>query len=94
MARIIKVQIDLAKISKEKIRINGQYKNYDIVLIETPNGQYGQWMVTENQSKEERDSGTKAKILGNGKNVNWGESGSSGSKPAGNTNVSYDDLPI
>lgn len=93
MARIIKVQIDLAKISKEKIRVNGQYKNYDIVLIETPNGKYGQWMVAENQSKEERESGDKAKILGNGKNVNWGDNPGNSSAPKPSSNVGSDDLP-
>lgn len=92
MPRIINLQIDLEKINKDKIRVNGQYKNYDITLIETPNGKYGQWMAVEKQSKDERDAKEKSTILGNGKNYGWDESGSSGSKPA-NTNVPSSDLP-
>jgi hypothetical protein len=91
MPRIINIQIDLAKINKEKIRVNGQYKNYDITLIETPDGKYGQWMAVEKQSKEEREAKTKGTILGNGKNHGWGES-SAPSKPTGGSSVSSDDI--
>lgn len=86
---MIKLSIDLAKIDKTKIRVNGKYKNYDIVLIETPSGKYGQWMAKEDRTKEERDAKKPDTILGNGKNIGWGES----SKPD-NSTVSIQDLPI
>lgn len=91
---MIKLQIDLAKINKNKIRVNGKYKNYDIVLVETPNGKYGDWMAKEDRTKQERDDRVSDTILGNAKNIGWGDSGSSspstGSKPS--TTQSLEDL--
>jgi hypothetical protein len=93
MAKMIKCQINLAKIKKNKIKVNGVYKNYDIILVETPGGKYGDWMVKENSTKEERDAGNQDNILGNGKNIGW-SSGSSSSKPdSKGSNVAPDDLP-
>lgn len=91
---MIKIQLDLAKINKNKIRVNGKYKNYDIILIETPGGKYGDWMCKEDQSKEERDAKKPDTILGNGKNIGW--SSQSGTPPATNNNssVSVEDLGI
>ncbi len=93
---MIKCQINLAKINKDKIKVNGVYKNYEIILIETPGGKHGDWMVKEDQTKEERDAKKQSPILGNGKNIGWssGSSSSSSDKPKGNTNVSIDDLGI
>lgn len=98
MARIINVQIDVAKINKAKIKENGKYKNYEFALIETPNGKYGQWMVVEKQTKEEREAKKNGTILGNGKNFGWGEStGSSSSSGQSHREappISSDDLPF
>lgn len=41
----------------------------DLILIPTPGGQYGDYMVKESQSKEERESGKQLPILGNGRNL-------------------------
>ena len=90
MAKMIKAQVNLAKINKDKIKVNGEYKNYEIILIETPGGKYGDWMVKENSTKEERDSGKKDNILGNAKNIGWSSGSSSGKS---DSNVSKDDLP-
>lgn len=91
MARRIEMSIELTKIDKNKIREKDGRKYYDIVAIETPNGKYGQWMILEKQSKEEReDKSKKGTILGNGKNYGWGESsnaGTSGSKPSPSTSI-------
>lgn len=92
MAKMIKAQLNLAKINKDKIKVNGEYKNYEIILVETPGGKYGDWMVKENSTKEERDAGKKDNILGNGKNIGW-SSGSYSDKPKGNSSVAHDDLP-
>lgn len=90
MGRKIKLSIDLAKINKNKIRVNGQYKNYDILLIETPNSKYGDWMAVESQTKEESEARQKGNILGNAKNIGW----SGSSKPQDDKPVSSSDLPI
>lgn len=66
---MIKLSIDLTKIDKSKIREKGQAKYYDIMVIETPDGKYGDYMVVESLSQEERQQGKKGTILGNGKNV-------------------------
>lgn len=67
----------------------GIYAN--ITLVETPGGKYGDWMVVEDLSKEERGTDKKNTILGNGKNYGWGDSGGksdNSSKP-----VNMEDLP-
>ncbi len=79
MARKIEISIELTKIDKKKIREKDGRKFYDIVAIETPTGKYGQWMVVEKQSKEEREAKSKGNILGNGKNFGWGDAPTSGS---------------
>lgn len=66
---MIKLTINLAKIDKARIREKGAYKDYDIMIIATPDGKHGDYMAVEAISKEERDSGKKGTILGNGKNV-------------------------
>ena len=90
MARRIEIDIDLAKIDKSKINVKGNGKYYKMTAIETTNGKYGDWMVVEKQTKEERDAKNNGKILGNGKNFGWGDSGP---KQKDNTHVSSDDLP-
>ena len=39
----------------------------DLVLIETPNSEYGDFIVKQSISKEEKASGVQLPILGNGK---------------------------
>lgn len=88
MAKRIEISIDLTKINKSKIREKDGRKFYNMTLIERINDKYNNnWMVVEQQSKEERDERKNGTILGNGKNYGWGESSSS------NTKVSSDDLP-
>ena len=65
--KIIKCRIDVSKINKSKIYSGEKGKWYDFTLIETPDGKYSVWMVTEDVTKEERQAGVKGTILGNGK---------------------------
>lgn len=44
------------------------------MLIETPEGKYGDYMVKQNQSKEDRESGEQMPILGNAKILKKGVS--------------------
>lgn len=68
---MIKLSINLAKINKDKIKVkdDGKIKDYNIILIETPDGKYGDWLAVEDMTKEEREAGKKGPILGNGKNI-------------------------
>jgi len=61
--------IDAAKV-KHMIRKNGAEASFlNLVLIETPGGQYGEYMVKQESSAEERAAKTQTPILGNGKNI-------------------------
>lgn len=66
---MIAIKIDVTKISKERLfkGTKGTYLN--AVLIDTPDGKYGDFMICEEQSKEEREAKAQRVILGNGKYV-------------------------
>lgn len=66
---MITAKINCSKIDKAKLFKGEQGTYLDIVLIETPNGQYGDWMVCQATTKEERAAGKRGAILGNGKNI-------------------------
>ena len=83
-------KIDVTKIDKSRL-YKGQKGTYlDVVLIPTPQSEYGDFMIVQQVSKEERDSGVKGEILGNGKVM--GESKPE-QKPEPST-ASDDDLPF
>lgn len=64
---MIIAKINVTKIDKTKL-FKGEKGTYlDVCLIETPNGQYGDFMVTQSISAEERKAGNKGAILGNAK---------------------------
>ena len=64
---MITAKIDVTKIDKEKL-FKGKKGTYlDIVLIETPGSEYGDYMIVQDLPKEERQSGKKGAILGNAK---------------------------
>lgn len=64
----ITAKINVTKIEKARL-FKGENGTYlDIVLIETPNGKFGQdFMICQSVSKEERDRGVRGPILGGGK---------------------------
>jgi len=64
---MISISLNVSLIDKERL-FKGKKGSYlDCVLIETPNSEYGDYMVVESISKEEREAGKKGTILGNGK---------------------------
>jgi len=70
---MITASIDLCLIDQSKckkmVRKRGPKAcSADIVLIETPDGKYGDWMVKQDFGKEARESGVQSPILGSGKN--------------------------
>jgi len=65
---MITASIDVSKIDKGALYEGKKGTYLDIVLIETPDSQYGNdFMVVQGLSKERRDAGEKGAILGNGK---------------------------
>jgi len=88
---MITAKINLSNIDKSRIYTNNKgEKSIDIALIETPNSKYGDYMVVQQISKEERQSGKKAPILGNGKNFSGGTSQQSSRNTSSGSN---DDVP-
>lgn len=66
--RIIACKIDCMKIDKARLFEGKNGAKYlDCILIETPDGKYGDFMITQSVSKEEREKGVRGAILGNGK---------------------------
>lgn len=70
---MIKISIDLRQIDqarcKKVVRKNGQPASFcELVIFETPNSDYGDFAVKQDTSKQERESGVKLPIIGNGKN--------------------------
>ena len=64
---MITLKIDVTKIDKNRL-FKGEKGTYlNLILIETPNSQYSDYMVKQQVSKEEREKGIEI-ILGDGKN--------------------------
>lgn len=65
---MITVRIDVTKIDKARLFKGKKGIYLDIVLVETPDDQYGNsHMVVQSVSKEERQQGVRGAILGNAK---------------------------
>lgn len=64
---MISLSINVSLINKDRLFQGKKGKYLDCVLIETPNSEYGDYMVVESISKEEREAGNKGTILGNAK---------------------------
>jgi hypothetical protein len=69
---MIQVSIDVTLLDKSRIkevtRKNGKVAKFvELVLIDTPNGKYGDYMVKQSVSREDRNMGVELPILGNGK---------------------------
>ncbi len=61
------LQLDKARFKQVTKRDGSKATYCDLIMIETPNGQYGDYMVKQSISKEERSAGKQMPILGNGK---------------------------
>lgn len=67
MSEIINLKIDVTKITKSRL-FKGEKGTYlNCSLIPTPNSKYGEYMIKEDTTKEERDNNIEGVILGNGK---------------------------
>ena len=73
-SNMISLSIDLRLLDSAKIkhmtRQSGAEASFlNLVLIETPGGKYGDYMVKQESTKEERAAKTQTPILGNGKTI-------------------------
>lgn len=69
---MITLSIDVLKLNKarfkEVTRRNGDKALFcELVLVDTPNSEHGDYIVKQSVTKEERHSGVEMPILGNGK---------------------------
>lgn len=99
---MITISIDVTKLDKSRFKPgkahDGHTSKYcDLVLIETPNSKFGDFVVKQSVSKEERESGRQMPMLGNGKN--WSkpqtqQRSASASKPPVVPSATNDDVPF
>lgn len=71
---MIVISIDVTLLEKERFkevtRRNGDKAKFcELVLIETPNSEHGDFIVKQGVSKEEREAKIEMPILGNGKST-------------------------
>ena len=75
---MITLSIDVTQIDKTRLkqvtRRNGEKAKFlELILIETPDSEYGDYMVKQGLTKEEREARVEMPILGNAKNVGGGK---------------------
>jgi hypothetical protein len=83
---MISIQIDVTKITKSRLYKGKSGTYLNAILMPTPNGKYGDYMIVESITKVERESGTRGVILGNGKNIH--------SEPNTQFNEPTDEMPF
>lgn len=100
---MITVSIDVTKLDKSRFkavtRKNGEKALFcDLILVDTPESEFGDYIVKQSLSKEDRESGVQLPILGNGKNVQVGNKNDVQGKPAQKKGKSAsndgDDIPF
>ena len=74
MTMIISLSIDVTQVDKSRLkrvtRKNGKDAIFlNLVLMETPTNEYGDFIVKQDLSKDERLKGVKLPILGNGRHM-------------------------
>jgi hypothetical protein len=67
MNDIISIKIDVTKVTKSKLYVGQKGTYLNCSLIPTPKSEYGDYMIVEDTTREEREGGEKGVILGNGK---------------------------
>jgi hypothetical protein len=94
---MIKLKIDVMKISKPDMFVGAKGTYLDIVLIENRDGidQYGnEGMVVQEISKEARESGRKGPIIGNYRIIKSAPKPATTQPPASYTDDHLDDIPF
>lgn len=81
---MITVKVDVTKIDEARLFKGAKGTYLDLILIETPNGEYGDFIVKQSVTKEEREAKLQMPILGNAKWLGQrpAEAGAQSSRPA------------
>jgi hypothetical protein len=80
---MITFKIDVTKIDKSRLFQGKKGKYLNGIMIETPKSEYGDYMILQEQTKEERDRKEKGTIIGNAKIIETkGNRNGGGGKPA------------
>ena len=99
MSKLVSIKIDVTKIDKDRLYkgAKGTYLDAQVFLNDEPD-QYGNHgMITQQVSKDERESGQKGAILGNVKVIGeYADKSNSrvATKPEPETYDGLDDLPF
>lgn len=64
---MITVKVNVSQVDKARLFKGAKGTYLDLILIETPNGEYGDFMVKQQVTKEEREAKLQMPILGNAK---------------------------
>ena len=64
---MITAKINVNNIDKKRLFKGEKGVYLNIILIPTPNSEYGDYMIKEELSKEQRENGEEGNILGNAK---------------------------
>jgi len=95
---IITLKINVQLINKAKLYKGAKGTYLNCTMIDTPNSEYGDYMIVEETTKDEREAGTKGTILGNGKIIRpkneQPAQQQAFTQPAANTAPVEDDLPF
>jgi hypothetical protein len=97
---MITLSIDVTQLDKTRFktitRKNGNRAVFcDLILLETPNSDYGDYMVKQSLSKADREAKVELPILGNGKILTpIGSAPKDKSFDAGNHQPDTDDIPF
>ena len=83
MSQKISIKVDVTKLLKEHF-FKGKKGTYvDLLLIPTPDSEYGAFMCVQDLPRELRDAGTKGPILGNAKYLGQPQQGGQASARSG-----------
>lgn len=100
---IIRISIDVTRLDKGRFkkvtRRNGDSAEFaELVLIETPNSEHGDFIVKQDVTKEEREARVEMPILGNGKHIGGGNARPQEKRrtqaPAQREQADFDDVPF
>jgi hypothetical protein len=67
MSEMMTAKINVSKVEKARLFEGKNGKYIDIVLIPTPNSQYGDYIIKQQCTKEERERKLEMPIIGNAK---------------------------
>jgi len=97
---MVTISIDVTLLEKARFktitRKNGQKAVFaDLILIDTPEGKYGDYIVKQQVTKEERAQKLEMPILGNGKKIFTGAAPRQAAPPATSSEPPQgDDVPF